>query len=164
MKVLLVADAVGGVFTHVVELSRALVAAGERVVLATEGAELTADRRRAVEALEGVVHEGRGRAERVDGPGAPVPRAEGDPAAPRRPERPRRDLESLREVWDGAAELVPPWDDDALADAIARLARDEPRRRVLGARGRARALAFTPARMAAGYRALYAALAAGALP
>jgi glycogen(starch) synthase len=58
VKVLLVADAVGGVFTHAVELARALLAAGVRVVLATEGAELTADRRRAVEGL-GAVHEGR---------------------------------------------------------------------------------------------------------
>jgi glycogen synthase len=363
VKVLLVADAVGGVFTHAVELARALAAAGERVVLATEGAELTTDRRRAVEGLEGVVHEGRryrlewmsepwedvaesGRwllaleaRERPDvvhtcefahgalpfrapklvaghscvvswfeavrgvpappqweryravvraglrGAGAivapsawmaralvrhhapilpphvvrngrdarrfwPGPKEElvlaagrlwddaknagalvriaprlpwpvfvaGDAADPdggsrrepgpgggaatflgRLPEdelarwlsraaifaHPARyepfglavleaalsgcalvlgDLESLREVWDGAAELVPPWDDDALAAAIARLAHDEPRRRALAARGRARALALTPARMAAGYRALYAALASGAVP
>ena len=59
VKVLLVAGAVGGVFTHAVELARALSAARVKVVLATEGAELTADRRRAVASLLGVVHEGR---------------------------------------------------------------------------------------------------------
>jgi glycosyltransferase involved in cell wall biosynthesis len=59
VKVLLVADAVGGVFTHAVELARALTAARVKVVLATEGAELTADRRRAIASLSGVVHEGR---------------------------------------------------------------------------------------------------------
>jgi glycosyltransferase involved in cell wall biosynthesis len=66
------------------------------------------------------------------------------------------DLESLRERWEGAAVLVPPWDDDALADALAALAADEPRRRALGAAARERALALTPRRMAQGYRALYA--------
>ncbi len=59
MKVLLVADAVGGVFTHAVELARALAAARIGVVLATEGAVLTEDRRRAVATLGGVVPEGR---------------------------------------------------------------------------------------------------------
>jgi glycosyltransferase involved in cell wall biosynthesis len=66
------------------------------------------------------------------------------------------DLESLRERWEGAAVLVPPWDDDALADAIAALAADEPRRRALGGAARDRGLALTPRRMARGYRALYA--------
>jgi glycosyltransferase involved in cell wall biosynthesis len=68
------------------------------------------------------------------------------------------DIESLRELWDGAAEFVPPRDEDALADRIEALARDGPRRAALAARGRSRALAFTPARMADGYLALYGAV------
>jgi glycosyltransferase involved in cell wall biosynthesis len=71
------------------------------------------------------------------------------------------DLGSLRENWDGAAEFVPPWDEDALADAISRLAANESRRSVLAARARARGLEFTPARMAAGYLERYRELAAG---
>jgi glycosyltransferase involved in cell wall biosynthesis len=71
------------------------------------------------------------------------------------------DLGSLRENWDGAAEFVPPWNDDALAAAIARLAADERRRRILAARARARALELTPARMAAGYLERYRELAPG---
>jgi glycosyltransferase involved in cell wall biosynthesis len=364
VKVLLVADAVGGVFTHAVELARALTASRVKVVLATEGAELTPDRRRAVAALSGVVHEGRpyrlewmpdpwddvaaagrwllaledrerpdvvhtcelahgalpfrapklvaghscvpswyegvrgappgaewaryravvraglrgagaivapslwmaralvrhhapilapqvvpngrdaarfwpgpkeelvlaagriwdeaknvaalvrvaprlpwpvlvaGDAERPGGDPAPAPTAtatalRGGRAATflgRLPEEelarwlsraaifahPARyepfglavleaalsgcalvlgDLESLRERWDGAAVFVPPWDEDALAGAIAGLARDEPRRRALAAGARERGLAFTPRRMADGYRAVYRALA-----
>jgi glycosyltransferase involved in cell wall biosynthesis len=359
MKILLVADAVGGVFTHAVELARALAAAGVRVVLATEGAELTPDQRRAVDALEGVVHEGRRfRLEWMEDPwddvaasgrwllgleerdrphvvhlcayahgalpfrapklvaghscvlswfdavkGIPAPRAwdryraavragiQGadaiaapsawmarallryygpmiapvvvrngrDPArfvpgpkedivfaagrvwdegknvaalvrcAPRLPwpvviagERwpplsprgaggedrgeggntlflghlpedglagwlsraaifahPARyepfglavleaalsgcalvlgDIPSLRELWDGAAEFAPPDDDEAIVDRVAALAHDAGRRRALAARARARALALTPARMAAGYLALYRAI------
>jgi glycosyltransferase involved in cell wall biosynthesis len=69
------------------------------------------------------------------------------------------DLESLRERWDGAAVFVPPWDDDALVAAIVGLARDEPRRRALGAAARERGLLLTPRRMADGYRAVYRALA-----
>jgi glycosyltransferase involved in cell wall biosynthesis len=67
------------------------------------------------------------------------------------------DVESLRETWDGAAEFAA--DDAALADRIAALARDGARRRALADRARARALGFTPARMADGYVALYRALA-----
>jgi glycosyltransferase involved in cell wall biosynthesis len=349
VKVLLVADAVGGVLTHAIELARALSARGVRVVLATEGAELAADRRREVAALAGVAHEGRPfRLEWMDDPwddvaaagrwllalerrerpdvihlcayahgalpfrapklvvghscvlswfeavkGVPAPRAWDryrgavragirgadalaapspwmglallryygpistpaivpngrDPArfrpgpkeeivfgagrvrdegknvaalvrvASRVPwpvviagdeattstatsvtflghlpgpdlarwlsraaifAHPARyepfglavleaalsgcalvlgDLESLRELWDGAAEFAPPGDDGALAGRISALARDGRRRRALAARARARALAFTPGRMAAGYLALYGALA-----
>jgi glycosyltransferase involved in cell wall biosynthesis len=57
VKVLLVADAVGGVFSYAVELSRALVAHGVEVVLATEGARLAPDQRRAVAGIAGLVHE-----------------------------------------------------------------------------------------------------------
>lgn len=59
MKVLLVADAVGGVLTYAVELSRALAARGVAVVLATEGAGLAHDQRRALAAIPGLVHEER---------------------------------------------------------------------------------------------------------
>jgi glycogen synthase len=357
MKVLLVADAVGGVFTHAVELSRALAAAGAEVVLATEGAELTPDRRRAVDGLLGVVHEGRayrlewmpepwddvaasGRwllelearvrpdvvhtcelahgalpfrapklvaghscvmswfeavrgvpappewdryraavraglrgagavvapsawmARALERHHAPIPAPNVVPngrdasrfwpgpkeelvlaagrlwddaknavalarIAPRLPwpvfvagdvegptstwsvapaatraatllgrigeeelarwlsraaifAHPARyepfglavleaalsgcalvlgDVESLRELWDGAAEFAAPWDDDALADRIGALARDARRRAALAQRARDRALALTPARMAAAYLALYRALA-----
>jgi glycosyltransferase involved in cell wall biosynthesis len=72
------------------------------------------------------------------------------------------DLGSLRERWDGAALFVPPWDDDALASTIEDLAGDEGRRRALGAEARERGLAFTPRRMADGYRAIYRALSRGA--
>jgi glycosyltransferase involved in cell wall biosynthesis len=71
------------------------------------------------------------------------------------------DLESLRETWDGAAAFVPPEDDDAIAAALAELAADPARRGALAARARARALDLGPARMAAGYLALYRALLAG---
>jgi glycosyltransferase involved in cell wall biosynthesis len=68
------------------------------------------------------------------------------------------DLESLRELWDGAAEFAPPDDDAALAGRVAALARDAARRRALAERARARALELSPARMAEGYLAVYAAL------
>jgi glycogen synthase len=57
MKVLLVADAVGGVFTYAVELARALAARGVEIVLATEGARLPADGRAALRRVEGIVHD-----------------------------------------------------------------------------------------------------------
>jgi glycosyltransferase involved in cell wall biosynthesis len=56
VKVLLQADA-GGVFTYALELSRALVARGVQVVLATEGARLAPDQRSAVAEVPGLVHE-----------------------------------------------------------------------------------------------------------
>jgi len=71
------------------------------------------------------------------------------------------DVESLRELWDGAAEFAPPWDDDAVLERIAGLARDGRRRATLAQRARARALALTPARMAQGYLALYRTLTGG---
>ena len=58
------------------------------------------------------------------------------------------DLPSVREVVDGAAELVPPDDRGALADALARLAGDAQRREELAAAGRRRAADFTWARTA----------------
>ena len=74
------------------------------------------------------------------------------------------DLESLRETWDGAALFVPPWNDDALVDAVSALVRDEGGRRALADAARQRGRALTPRRMATGYRAIYTALARGRPP
>jgi glycogen(starch) synthase len=65
------------------------------------------------------------------------------------------DIDSLRENWAGAAELVPPGDPAARAAAHRARPTHPPRRRELAARARARALRLSPARMAAGYLALY---------
>jgi glycosyltransferase involved in cell wall biosynthesis len=71
------------------------------------------------------------------------------------------DLPSVREVVDGAAELVPPDDPAALAEALARVAGDAQRRDELAAAGRRRAADFTWARTADGVvRAYRAALGA----
>ena len=68
------------------------------------------------------------------------------------------DIPSLREVWDGAALFVPPDQPDALAEVLEHLSRDVWRRERLAQRARARALRYTPARMAQAYAALYAQL------
>jgi glycosyltransferase involved in cell wall biosynthesis len=65
------------------------------------------------------------------------------------------DLPSVREVVDGAAELVPPDDPGALAEALARLAGDAQRRDELAAAGRRRAADFTWARTADGVMRAY---------
>jgi glycosyltransferase involved in cell wall biosynthesis len=65
------------------------------------------------------------------------------------------DIESLRELWDGAALFVPPGDDGALRGALQALAGDPRGREVFAAAARARALRLVPDRMAAGYLALY---------
>jgi glycogen(starch) synthase len=57
VKVLLIGDAVGGVFGYAVELARALAARGVRVVLATEGAPLAQDQRRALAGIPRLHHE-----------------------------------------------------------------------------------------------------------
>ncbi len=72
------------------------------------------------------------------------------------------DVPSLRALWDGAAELVPPDDDDALADRIGALAADACRRARLAGRARERALRLTPDRMADRTLAVYRTLAARA--
>jgi glycogen synthase len=73
VKVLLHADAVGGVFTYAVELARALAARGVRVILATEGAALTPDQHAGVATIPGVVHaEGAFRLEWMPEPWADV--------------------------------------------------------------------------------------------
>ena len=76
MKVLLHADAVGGVFTYAVELARALVRRGVKVVLATEGASLDADQRAALAGVPGLAHrEARYRLEWMEDPWEDVARA-----------------------------------------------------------------------------------------
>lgn len=64
-------------------------------------------------------------------------------------------IDTLHEVWGEAALYVPPGDPQALAHAIETLIRDPLRRRALAALARTRALALTPAKMAAGYHGLY---------
>ncbi len=68
------------------------------------------------------------------------------------------DIPSLREVWGDAALFVGPEDGEALRAALERLMADAEYRARLGARARARALRFTPERMAAGYLAAYRAV------
>ncbi|XHF30560.1 glycosyltransferase family 4 protein [Corallococcus exercitus] len=69
------------------------------------------------------------------------------------------DIPSLREVWGDAARFVPPDDPRELARTL-RFLMDHPREReALAARGRERALTFTPDRMAEAYLGLYASLA-----
>jgi glycosyltransferase involved in cell wall biosynthesis len=55
VRVLLTADAVGGVFTYALELAGALAGAGAEVILATEGARLGPDQRAAVRAIPRLV-------------------------------------------------------------------------------------------------------------
>jgi glycosyltransferase involved in cell wall biosynthesis len=74
------------------------------------------------------------------------------------------DVESLRELWDGAALFVPPGDDAALAGALRALAADERGRAVFAAAGRARALRLGAARMTEAYLALYRSLGASDRP
>ena len=65
------------------------------------------------------------------------------------------DLDTLREVWGDDAIYTPPGDAAALAAALGALAADATSREAMAARARRRALAMTPGRMAASYRALY---------
>ena len=68
------------------------------------------------------------------------------------------DIPSLREVWGDAALFVPPDDADALHDALCRLIEDADCGGKWRARACARARAYTPERMAAGYLAAYRSL------
>jgi glycosyltransferase involved in cell wall biosynthesis len=65
------------------------------------------------------------------------------------------DIPSLREVWDSAALFVPPDQPDALAEVLEHLSRDVWWRDLMAQRARARALRYTPARMAHAYATLY---------
>jgi glycogen synthase len=76
MRVLLQADAVGGVFTYAAELAAALAARGARFVLATEGAPLGPTRRARLAAIPGLVlEESRFRLEWMEEPWEDVARA-----------------------------------------------------------------------------------------
>nr|MBA3273869.1 glycosyltransferase family 4 protein [Chthoniobacterales bacterium] len=66
------------------------------------------------------------------------------------------DIPSLREVWGDAAIFVVPDDHSQLANALTGLINDELRRNDFAERASERALAFTPEKMADGYRAAYA--------
>ncbi|MGI8742578.1 MAG: glycosyltransferase family 4 protein [Bryobacteraceae bacterium] len=65
------------------------------------------------------------------------------------------DIPSLRELWDGAAILVPPEDTEALAAACQDLIANPPLREELARESLERARAFTPERMASAYLATY---------
>jgi glycogen synthase len=65
------------------------------------------------------------------------------------------DIPSLREVWDDAALYAPPTDTDALEERLNRLIDDPDLRQRMGERARARALGYSPARMAEGYLRIY---------
>lgn len=69
------------------------------------------------------------------------------------------DVPTLREVWGDAAVYAPPDEEDALRDALARLAENEDERTGLSARARTRATRYSPHRQAAAYLAAYRRLA-----
>jgi glycogen synthase len=68
------------------------------------------------------------------------------------------DIPSLREVWGDAALFVAPDQPAALEAALRTLIRNAPFRDRIAKRARARALQYTPERMARAYMALYAQL------
>jgi glycogen(starch) synthase len=65
------------------------------------------------------------------------------------------DIDSLREIWAGAAVFVPPDDRDALARAIHDLIDEPDMRRRAAHLAHERALQFTPQRMARSYMIAY---------
>ena len=65
------------------------------------------------------------------------------------------DIPSLREVWSDAAVYVDPFDDDALAAALADVIEDDRWRREVGAAALERAGIYSRDRMAAAYLDLY---------
>jgi glycogen synthase len=74
------------------------------------------------------------------------------------------DIESLREVWDGAAVFVDPRDSEALKTELLRLIEDRDYRREMSRHARERALRFKSERMARDYLAAYSELLAYARP
>lgn len=65
------------------------------------------------------------------------------------------DIETLRELWGGAALFVDPRDEQALEAALTRLIRDPELRQAMAARAEMRAQAYRPEAMVAGYRRAY---------
>ncbi|MCX2721450.1 glycosyltransferase family 4 protein [Roseibium salinum] len=65
------------------------------------------------------------------------------------------DIDTYRELWDGAALFVPPTDAEAIARAIEQLAADHDQRALLAANALARASEFTSARQAGAMQRLY---------
>jgi glycosyltransferase involved in cell wall biosynthesis len=72
------------------------------------------------------------------------------------------DIPTFRELWDGAAEFVPPGDAAAVAAAVARAAGDAAHRAALGAASRARSRRYTAEAMAAGVLEVHRAALRGA--
>jgi glycosyltransferase involved in cell wall biosynthesis len=68
------------------------------------------------------------------------------------------DIESLREIWEGAAVFVDPNDREALKSELLRLIKDVNYRRAMSFRARERALHFTSEIMARKYLAAYSEL------
>jgi glycosyltransferase involved in cell wall biosynthesis len=68
------------------------------------------------------------------------------------------DIDSLRELWNGAALFVPPDDPELLLLALDRLIASPALRDQLSQRARARAATYSPEAMAAAYLALYGSL------
>ncbi|HET9478822.1 MAG TPA: glycosyltransferase family 4 protein [Pyrinomonadaceae bacterium] len=66
------------------------------------------------------------------------------------------DIESLREIWDGAAVFVDPTDGGALKSALLQLISNDNYRHEMAHRARVRALQFSTRRMAEDYLAAYA--------
>ncbi len=66
------------------------------------------------------------------------------------------DIPTLREIWDDAAEFVPPDDTAALRQTISRLITDPERRADFAGRALRRSAQFTAGRMALAYLAAYA--------
>ena len=71
------------------------------------------------------------------------------------------DTPGFRELWDRVAVFVRPDDERGFVDAIETLIADRGRRLDFGVRACARAVRYTPDRMAAGMAAIYRALAGG---
>ena len=67
------------------------------------------------------------------------------------------DIDSLRELWDGAAIFVPPDDPQALFDALQHVCSDHPHRAALAFQAHRRSTRFSPTLMAAQYLEAYAA-------
>ena len=72
------------------------------------------------------------------------------------------DIPSLRELWDGAAQFVPPDEEQPLQNAITGLINSQSRLEEMGCRARQHALRYATTTMAGAYLALYRELIAAA--